>query len=336
MKLSFVNRFDAMGNSTGYATHQKNIEEALKKYVNITDSAEIALHICPVPHYKPAAGKLNFLYTMYEYEDLPLPWRMGLKNIDMIIVPCEHNKRLFERYTDIPVEVCLEGIDPEYYRFVPRSVGEYPFTFLWLGANNMRKGYLGVLRAWDKFYRLHQDCQLIIKTLKNTRKQDTGVRVHDTNVIIDDRMLPLHGATPTVLSVYAYAHAFLMPSMGEGFCLPLCEAVATGLPAIYTDHSGMRDYMSEQIGFPVGYQLVDIGTVEEYNRQQVNFITRAAWADTDQVVDRMEWIYAHYDQALEKARLGSEYMRKFLTWDKSAERLIDIISRYTEKEVSNA
>ena len=44
------------------------------------------------------------------------------------------------------------------------------------------------------------------------------------------------------ISVLKQCHCFVMPSRGEGFCIPALEAMACGLSVLYTDQTGMNDF----------------------------------------------------------------------------------------------
>ena len=46
--------------------------------------------------------------------------------------------------------------------------------------------------------------------------------------------------------LYASADAFVLPTRGEGFGLPIIEAMAMGLPTIATNFSGQTEFMREQ------------------------------------------------------------------------------------------
>ena len=50
---------------------------------------------------------------------------------------------------------------------------------------------------------------------------------------------------------YASSDAFVLPSRGEGWCLPCAEAMSSGLPLITTNHSGPKSFMSEETAMPV-------------------------------------------------------------------------------------
>ena len=331
MKIKWINKFDAEGNSIGYSTHQENMQKTLKSMGVIDEkNYDIALHCTPVPHYKKIHGKKNVLYTMYEMSELPVNWIRNLHDIDLLIVPCSQNKELFEKYTDIPIRVCLEGCNTDYFEYIPR---EFPkdreFTFLWLSANNLRKGYLPVLKTWGKWFQYYPKTKLILKTLPNHKSTEEQVTYWEKlGILTDNRKLPLKKTDklPGLIDVYKYAHVFLIPSMGEGFCLPLVEALSTGLPCIYTPWGGPVDYMNGY-GFPADYDMVTVTIRERFmpeNDLRI-FRTKAAYAKPLSIIEHMENIYNNYDEALEKAKKGADMVREKLTWRKSAENLIKIL-----------
>lgn len=51
--------------------------------------------------------------------------------------------------------------------------------------------------------------------------------------------------------LYAAADAFVLPTRGEGWGLPIMEAMAMGLPTIATNWSGPSEFMTEENSFPV-------------------------------------------------------------------------------------
>ena len=43
-------------------------------------------------------------------------------------------------------------------------------------------------------------------------------------------------------ALYRRAHAFVLPTRGEGWCLPLLEAMVAGVPAVATAWSGLLEF----------------------------------------------------------------------------------------------
>ncbi len=69
------------------------------------------------------------------------------------------------------------------------------------------------------------------------------------------------GGVGDVLPLLQAADAFMMPSIYEGFGIAAIEALATGLPALFTDCPGLRDFRSQFPGLV--YTQVDAKSVAE-------------------------------------------------------------------------
>lgn len=333
VKLHWTSDWNMIGNGFGYSTHQRMLKAHLEKAgVVMSEDGQIAVHIVVPTGFEPIPGKINVLYTMYECTTLPKPWIAPLQKADLIVVPCTHNKRLFEQYTKVPVEVCLEGVDIERYAFYPRSFPkDMPFMFFWNGASNPRKGYEHLIVAWDHFIRKypkeHAKCMLYMKTtqVKNPERRILETQSHS---VVDTKVYSVED----LVTLYNAAHCFVFPSMGEGFGLTLAEAMSTGLPCIYTPWSGPNDFISEREGYPVKFKMHVIKTLETTPEgvQRPYHETYAASADAAHVARRMAQVFSDYDEALRRGRAASERIRREITWDISARSFIRVLEKFMD------
>jgi glycosyltransferase involved in cell wall biosynthesis len=76
---------------------------------------------------------------------------------------------------------------------------------------------------------------------------------------VDSRLLIVKDSLPTAMlpSLYRAVDAFVMPTHGEGWGLPLMEAMASGLPTIATGWGGHTEFMHKGNSILLGYELVD-------------------------------------------------------------------------------
>lgn len=345
----------SVGNALGYSTHTKFMKKYGEKYFDYDENAKIALAITPADHYKPVPGKFNVLFSMWEFLDLPMDYIKGINEADAVVVPSRFCKDLFSRYTDNPVDVCWEGIEAENYIYHERRKS-LPFRFLWLGAPNPRKGYPLILEAIKVFENI-PEVEIYIKTTvqdmnwtetvrnawrkrklifrKDTQERKSFLRRlrsiprpgltdkfkrlgRHKNIIWDTR----HLSFEDLIGLYNSAHCFLLPTFGEGWGLTLCEALATGCPSIATNVTGVKDYYTDDIGYTLRHE------VKEQTLEYYDLVTRGYVPDTRDLIDKMLYVIAHYNEALRKGKKASERIRNKFTWEQSAKRLYEIIGGY--------
>jgi len=333
MKLHWTANWQTKGNGYGYSTHQRMLRAALEaRGVVMSEDADIAVHIVVPTGFEPCFAKYNILYTMYEGETIPEDWIPPLQLADLIVVPCDHNVHVFQKYTDRPVVRCWEGVDVERFAFYQREFprAPEPFRFLWVGASNPRKGYEHVAIAWPLFEQKYpaewrRSC-LVMKTTQQT-KAERLIKYDKHHLFVDTRDY----STQNLVNLYYISHAFLFPTMGEGFGLTLAEAMATGMPCIYTDWSGPRDFVSEREGYPLRYKMRTVETVrlEDDGTRTPYHTTTSVSADYEHLARRMAQVFSDYDEALRRGRRAADRIRRDITWDKSAASFMEIIEKYT-------
>jgi glycosyltransferase involved in cell wall biosynthesis len=321
-----------IGSAFGYSTHQKNLRLALERNgVKIDPSAKIAVHIFPPYHLTIKRFKTNILTTAFEYDRLPSQWDHHLAKSDLIIVPCEQNRQIFQARTDTPVEACPEGVGAERFPYIQREHKE-PFVFLYLGDDNPRKGTRHISRAWEMWnekYPQEAKKSLLLMKMTSYSKEKKLFQMTE-NAFADYRVLPNDEdedtELPTLGALYEYANAFLFPSMGEGWGLPLSEAMCSGLPCIYTPLGGPEDFALPDYAYPIKYELKEIVIQGPYieDLDPIN----AADPSIESIVDQMHEIYTHYDEALEKGKTAAAAMRAWFSWDQAAQKYIQILKRY--------
>lgn len=333
MKLFWPVQYSGIGAAFGYTTFAQKIAQAMmKKGVELTaDPAEsdIAMHMMPPYFFRLWKFKKNILFTMFEFDRIPSQWESLLDRADLIVVPCTDNKDLFSRATDTEIEICPGGVDSHQYRYIDRKMDD-PFTFLFLGDDNERKGTAHVAQAWalwnERYPELSDKTNLVMKMTGHEKERK--LTQITKNAYHDYRILPLteeDTELPTIQALYQYAHCFLWPTMGEGWGLPLCEAMATGLPCIYTPYGGTNDTASADYAYPVEYEMRQIKIMNPFGGDLDPCLAPSPIIES--IVSRMHEVYTNYDAALDKGRQASKIMREYYTWENAADKLIDIIER---------
>lgn len=353
---------DVVGNGYGYSFHNKMMVKHTAPFIENDPEAKMVLQIISADLFQPVLGRVNILFSMWEFIDVPPSYQKALAAADYVIVPSRFCRDIFAPYCKRRPYVCQEGVDPADYPYVERKVGN-KFRFLWVGAPNPRKGYqsiLQVLQLADKFPQLEFYLKTTVKKttlgdfLRNTVKNWKQIseveegkgwsawwRIlrrlpspwnankvfkygKNKNVIVDTRKLPM----ADLQKLYHDSHAFLFPTLGEGWGLTLTEAMATGLPCIAPPITGCADYFDDNVGFTIKSAIKPIPVDPKYGIKEV----RAYLPCTQHLLDRMIEVANNYDRALVKGKAASERIRTKFTWERSGKRLGDILDEIAINE----
>jgi glycosyltransferase involved in cell wall biosynthesis len=262
-------------------------------------------------------------WTMFEATKLPEGWSdMINAHCAELLVPCQWCADIFQRNgVKVKIHVVPFGIDPT--AFFPLYRGDHgifhkPYTFLWSGTPDLRKGWDVVYRAFITAFGESPDVKLI---LHFRRPLAGSPPFADANVEV--RYGVLSGERWRLL--LREADCFVFPSRGEGWGLPPREAAATGLPALVTRYGGLAEDLAEwgiEIGIS-GFSLADFGFWDAGKIGQ--------WPEPDcaELAERMRrCVERPEDYAAFGARAAS-WLAAQGTWDRTARTLVHTLSEGT-------
>lgn len=263
------------------------------------------------------------LFTMFETTRLPVGWAgMMNRNARAVIVPSEWCRQVFrENRVIAPIYVAPLGVDKGDYplsggrrngRFVNR-----PYTFLWSGTPDFRKGWDLAYRCFLQAFGKREDVRLVLhfRTLPPAI-QSCGDR--NVELVSGPRELA------EVLAMYRDADCFVFPSRGEGWGLPPREAAATGLPVIATDHGGLHEEI-EQWAIPL--RVLGMSPVDGYGPWQ----DVGEWAEPDPeaLVELYRWVDSQRVEARRIGRKAAQFLAE-TGWDRTAKAILDCVGELRE------
>jgi FkbM family methyltransferase len=197
--------------------------------------------------------------SMFETDRLPDGWAAACAALDEVWVPSRHSRDLFEQ-AGVPghkLQVLPVGIDAERYdpaRIEPLPIpGRRGFMFLSVFDWTLRKGWDALIEAYARAFRASDDVCLVLRTASRSPKERPAVAIE----ALFDRLGIAPAERPTLIlleapipeddmpRLYRAADAFVLPTRGEGWGLPLMEAMASGLPTIATGWGGHLDFMND-------------------------------------------------------------------------------------------
>jgi len=271
--------------------------------------------------------------TMFETTQPPRSWAEPMNKCRRIIVPCKQNKEAFEGIgVKVPIHVVPLGVDPKKWRFVDRAgmgrAGPLPkFTFLMSAGLTYRKNPVGAAKAFVAAFPREGDVRLILKT---RGAQSSGGFWTWASEIPDDPRIEVVREESTPYQMYcwmAVANAFVFPSKGEGFGLTPLQAMATGLPVIVADNSGMSEYCDARYNYPVHCHEIPVppgGSPQGYP---------ADWGDVgnwwepsfDQLVDRYREVYTYPEIAYARGKDAAAWVRRKWTVRRTCEGILKVV-----------
>jgi glycosyltransferase involved in cell wall biosynthesis len=213
----------------------------------------------------------KYLSVVWETDRLPKEWDTIWKSdlFDGYVTPSEFvASMLKEKAGDKPVYYYPHFIKTSAIPRVsiPHKVKEESvFTVLYIGQHTKRKGMEDAIISFIRCLGYTKDAMLILKyhTLSEREINPSVLTRHAVlcnstaerpvaRVCAIEEML----SEEQVYQLYQKSSLLLFPSRAEGFGIPLLEAMAAGIPIIYTNWSSMPEVCKGSSGnIPIGYTL---------------------------------------------------------------------------------
>ncbi len=279
------------------------------------------------PNFNAPFKGLWVLYQPWEYGAVPLEWVNAAKNIAQIWTPSECARRAYIDSGIDPdkVKVVPNGIDPKLFKpgVPPMALNtKRKFKFLFVGGTIHRKGPDLLLKAYLETFTAADDVCLVIKEagcpafyagqlMSQQIKGAQNLKGAPEILYLEDEIAPAG-----IPGLYAACHCLAHPYRGEGFGLPVLEAMACGLPVLVTAGGATDDFADDRLAWRIPALRKSIG-------QMVGnmAMARSGWLlepSCEDLKKMLRWIYEHPEEAQAKARLAAEFVRQEYTWERAA------------------
>ena len=304
----------------------RNYPEALPLFRRSRKGSQSDLVIRNIfpPRVHDCDGLLKTFYFFWEESEIPKRWIRGFNaRLDFVIAATQFVKKtLIDNGLTIPVVVVGCGVDhilrtPQ----IPYSVASNKgFKFLHLSSGFPRKGLDVLLESYCREFNGNDDVSLIIKTAPNPHLDVAAlVREFFEKHELPPEILVIQEdlSTGEILDLFKKSNALVNPTRGEGFGLPMAEAMALGIPTITTRYGGQSDFSSDETSWLVDYEF-------EYSKSHLKE-RRSVWCnpDSDSLARRMREVYEAGPADIEKkTSKAKKFVTTNLTWDLIAEKVL--------------
>lgn len=258
-------------------------------------------------------SEIKVAMTMAESNKIGEDWVEACELMDYIIVPNAFYKKVFEDSgVTKPVLVFRSGIDIEKYGYHRRTIRN-DWTFGLCGYLNDRKSVLETIQAFTSEFEAKEPVRLKLHTSNKAFAYYKNFNDPRITVTSD------HKTFDEIIEFYNSLDVFVFPSKAEGIGLPPREAMATGLPVILTNYSGLEDIASGIYSYPLNdYELTERTDMLEQP---------GMWAKPN-IQELMYWMrhtYENKEESRQKGLLASSIMRGKYSWESCSKNILDFL-----------
>lgn len=250
-----------------------------------------------------------------------------------------------------PIHVVPPGVHPIFSNYYERPVRD-KFTFLAVGVHQERKDTRRLVEAFCEAFPKNAayppECEpgfplapsqveLVIKSnnfgdLNWIEKEGYSDRANVRGIFTGWAAGKPDLSMQEMYDLYTSADCLVHPSRGEGIGMPILEAAATGMPAIFTNWSSPAEYLDESNSYPCSLGPNGTDLIDAYPGAGIPG-ENGKWASVHigHLKHLMRHVIRNRDEAKEKGRRAAANVLSKYNWSRSAECMVPLIFAWEDE-----
>lgn len=332
-----VSLFATTGSGNYTPDESKIVDPKVRSlWLNQMDKPEFTIRNIYPPRVNDMNGRYNLINFYWEESLIPNIWVWDFNKLDGIIVASSFIKKvLMDSGVTAKIAIIHPGIDMQfsYNNVEPAKLNtDKSFVFLNISSGFPRKGLDLLLKAYLKEFSREDSVCLVIKTFPNIHNNIESMirsykKANSPQIIHIDEDIE----NWEIAALYKRCDCFVAPTRGEGFGLPMAEAMLFKKPVIVTNYGGHLEFCNQETAYLIDYRLRPSMT---HLRKDYG-LNGSMWAEAEvnHLRKLMRYIYENKDceEIRDKVNAAYNNIINNFTWDKSAEKTIALLESLRSK-----
>jgi len=314
------------------------IPDNLKPYLtdNLNGKYDIQLSYTAMQNFSKylSHGGLRYAIYNYEFSILPDGWAKHHNDCDLILPSSNFSKEIFlnNKIPENKMVVIPHGVNVEDFETkekYPLKTSKALKILACIAQPHIRKAIPELLDAFGKAFTKKDDVCLVAKVVINNGKR-SPFEVHFPDLLKDfyakykdhAEIEVITEFIPNMAVLYNACDILFAIPHSECFHLPSLEACFANKIVISSRYGGPLDFLTDECSLLVNGKEGRVPREAQY--WGCSPYSKYFYPDISDAVDKLRYAVENYDLLIEKFKPGIQNIIENYTWDKAAEKILEL------------